>query len=100
MLSYAAVRHWQRWKIVSVLSITHWYCVKINDCRIMQFLPLGSLGTNFFRATFTRLVLGESPSSGFKRDGWVNKRKKSDFSPVNRYISKTIVDRHIVISYN
>ena len=28
--------------------------------------------------------------------GWVKRRKNTDFRPINRYISETIEDRHIV----
>ena len=52
------------------LSVTRWYWLKTNEQRIMRF----------------------SPSCSRR----VNTAKNADFRAINRYISETIEDRHIV----
>jgi len=46
--------------------ITHWYCIKTNDCNVVPLLPTGSPGTSFLRATFIPKVPGEHPEPGLQ----------------------------------
>ena len=75
-------------------SVTCWYLLKSNDCRITWFSLSDSLET---------LVLWYSLSypvpSGTQLAVASNKTrvgKNTDFQPINRYIAETIEDRHVV----
>ena len=67
------------------LSVTRSYWLKTNNRRITGFLP-GSTGTT------------DCYTIGARRDWGGKTGKNEEFRPINRYISKTMKDRHILLT--
>jgi len=62
-------------------------------------VPAVAQGSSLYRLTFITWDLGlrGTPAcEDFKRDWGGLTAKNADFRPINRYISETIEDRHIV----
>jgi len=78
-------------------SVTRWYRVKTNDCKIMRFSPLDSPGTVVVRHQLLYHRFQENPLRGRQtRLAWLKHNENAYYQTIiNRYISETIEDKHI-----